>query len=93
MSDYNTVLRQYYYYYYYSWTVEEQLLLFSSSNSQATLFIPIIDDTEIESIESFQASLVVQSSLFPAVTLDPPRTTVHIISNDCMSITLGAMHL
>ena len=75
MSDYNTQLPQ-----------EENLLLFNSSNSQATLFIPIIDDTEIESIESFQASLVVQSSRFPAVALDPSQTTVHIISNDCMSI-------
>ena len=47
------------------------------------MFIPIIDDTEIESLEEFHAHLNLSGSQSLTIFLDPMHTTVNIISNDC----------
>ena len=65
--------------------IHNKSLQFISTESHTTVFVPIIDDTDIESRERFFASIQVINSVGVATTLNPTRATVDIISNDCMS--------
>ena len=59
-------------------------LHFTAWSNHAYIFIPIIDDTDIEDIKRFHADLHFNSSLFPDILLNPVQATVEIFSNDCM---------
>ena len=61
-----------------------QVLQFTSDITTLSVFVPIIDDSDIEDVERFLANLQVDTSLFPEVVLDPTPATVDIISDDSM---------
>ena len=57
-------------------------LRFTSTNTEQMVFIPIIDDADIEDVERFMGRLSINSALFPSVTLNPQTANVDIISDD-----------
>ena len=58
-------------------------LTFSASNTAETVAIPIIDDSDIEDLETFLANLEIDSAEFPEVIVNPDETSITIISDDC----------
>ena len=57
-------------------------LQFTPDSDRTTVTIPIIDDSDIEDVETFFASLQIDSGLFPGVTLVDDRANVEIVSDD-----------
>ena len=58
-------------------------LTFSESNTVRRVSIPITDDSDIEDLEMFFASLEIDSITFPAVSVNPDQASISIISDDC----------
>ena len=55
---------------------------FTPDTTSLSVFVPIVDDDDIEDVERFLANLEINEEIFPEVTLDPTPATVDIISND-----------
>ena len=55
---------------------------FTPSATSLSVFVPIVDDDDIEDVESFLANLEIDETIFPDVILNPTPATVDIISND-----------
>ena len=62
--------------------VDDETLTFTRANPSDSVTITIQDDSTVEDLETFVASLFVDSALNPGVRLDPATANVNIRDND-----------
>ena len=64
------------------YSLSPQPITFSDSNPTRVIPVIIVDDSDIEPLERFTATLTVDRSQFPGVSLAPDLAEVEITDND-----------
>ena len=69
-----------------------EVLTFTSSSSSDSVTVTIRDDTDVEGLENFVASLSVNAALNPGVRVEPASADITIRDNDGNILMYLCMH-
>ena len=62
--------------------INQQLITFSPGSESRSVLLRTVEDMDVESQEQLTATLSVDRSLFPGVSIEPESATIDIIDDD-----------
>ena len=57
-------------------------MTFDAGTTRRTVQVPIVNDNVLETVESFFATLSVDSNLYPGVNISPDRVDIEVSDDD-----------